>query len=213
MYEADPGCSPPPCPEPGSGNSHPWRGILHARCPGLSGKALQCCATDSFLPRKGKRDRYGVKFPQSCSASSFRAAAWLPRSASGTSLAVNVCFSALLAVGCPLPWLQGEHGDTLPVPPNRERGHALPMGCFCRLQGEALQKDPMNFCALIPCGLAGAVVASGVPPCCHHQLPQCFCPPGMCPRGAPSRGRQPCSPGSVNATPPTTSEMSDLLFC
>lgn len=100
---------------------------------GLSGKALQCCATDSFLPRKGKRDRYGVKFPQSCSASPFRAAAWLPRSASGTSLAVNVCFSALLAVGCPLPWLQGERGDALPVPPNRERGRALPMGCFCWL--------------------------------------------------------------------------------
>lgn len=71
----------------------------------------------------------------------------------------------------------------------------------------------MNFCALNPYGLAGAAVASGVPPRCHHQLPQCFCPPGMCPRGAPSRGRQPRAPGSVNATPPTTSETSDLLLC
>lgn len=35
-------------------------------------------APRSFLPRKGKHNRYGVKFLQSCSTSSCRAAAWLP---------------------------------------------------------------------------------------------------------------------------------------
>lgn len=81
--------------------------------------------------------------------------------------------------------------------PPTGREQDLSVDGFCPLQGEGLQKDPVNFCALKLYGLAGAAVASRVPPCCHHQLPtRCFCRPGTSPRGAPSRCRQPRLPGS-----------------
>lgn len=158
-------------------------------------RLYKCRATDSFLPRKGKHDRYGVKFPQSCSTSSFRAAAWLPRSDSGSSPAVNF-FSSLLAVRCPLPWLQGKPRGTLPVPSNGEWASSfhvllLPVtgGSFAEGSNELLHLESV-----------WARWSGGgkrrAPPCCGHQLPQWFCRPGMCPRGAPSRCGQPRLPGS-----------------
>lgn len=48
------------------------------------------------------------------------------------------------------------------------------MGGFCLLEGEALQEDPMNFCAL---NLYGQAL-------CHlAAVNQCFCLLGMCPQG------------------------------
>lgn len=99
-------------------------------------RVYKCCATDSFLPRKGRHGRYGVEFPQSCSASSFCVAAWLPWSGSVIFffLAVDF-FRALLALGCPPPWPQGKPGGTLPVPSSGEgassfHGWLLPV---CRI--------------------------------------------------------------------------------
>lgn len=43
------------------------------------------------------------------------------------------------------------------------------MGGFCLLQGEALQKDPLESCAM------GPAVASSVASHGHHRLPRCFC--------------------------------------
>lgn len=53
---------------------------------------------------RGRENCCGVEFPQSCSASSFHAAAWLPCSESVISLFLDFFLRVLLAVGCPVPW-------------------------------------------------------------------------------------------------------------
>lgn len=173
-------------------------------------RLYNCCATDSLLPRKGKHDRYGVKFPQSHSASSFSTAAWLLRSGSVISLAVDF-FRALLAVGCPLPWLQGKPGGTLPVPSSREgassfHGLLLPVtgGSFAEGSCELLHLESVwacwsgggEWCAFLLRSPAASVL-----------LPAW---------DVPLRGTFTLQAALLawqqNVMPPTTSETSDLLL-
>lgn len=99
-------------------------------------RVYKCCATDSFLPRKGRHGRYGVEFPQSCSASSFCVAAWLPWSGS------VIFFFFLLWTFLGLCWLLDAHRPghraSLEAPslcPPAGRGQALSMGGFCLFAG------------------------------------------------------------------------------
>lgn len=128
------------------------RGGLPPLCspsaPSCSAGALQCWATDSFLPRRGNLpccetlpNLQRILLP-CCSLALC--------SGSVISLFLLLVFlRILLAVGPPVPWGH---------PPCPWQGARAFRGCFLLLQGEALQKDPVNFCILSPQGLAGVAL-------------------------------------------------------
>lgn len=154
--------------------------------PSCSAEALQCWDTDSFLPRKGKLLWCGIPPKLQCILLPCCSLAALLRVSDFSFL--GFFFKGF--AGCWVPSALGAPSLYLPA----GKGASTFYGFFLHATGEALQKDPVDFCILSPQGLAGvALLWSPAAPV--------LLPAQDMPRGTPSHCHSPACPAVThNAT-------------